>query len=222
MIGTMHLLWGPNGVYCRSHEKQRESLRCQGARNVQQEIAQKNGMAMGGLDDFLDVAEIQALGGGSEPEKTSELVARSANAAERAICGTWISNKGQCRISHDRVTDRLQYEEIFSSQDGERLLQGWLMRRIDIERCWQACLSVSLCGDDRGLETEIVGDIEVRLGAGRPPSTLNLRIRVADEDDDWQAPVVFHRQAAKAAAATTRREGRGRRNRGGRVAHSVT
>lgn len=215
MIGTMHLLWGPNGVYCRNHEKQREAFRCTNARHPLHDTLEKRAppTLVGEHDDMLG----SEMHGGPDHEKIGDVVVRKAPAAERAICGTWVSSKGECHISHDKLTDRLHYEETFASQDGDQLLKGWLMRRMDVERCWQASLSVSVRGEeDRDLTPETVGDIDVRLGSGRPPSTLHLRIRVANEDEDWQTPVVFHRQHVKAAAAPAQREGRSRRTRGGR------
>lgn len=220
MLGTMHLLWGPNGAYCRLHERQHETIRYPVPRSAQQEHAvlgsTQSGCA-GGPADFLDAWKRQGLGGQEEEhEQTSALVARRARAAERVVWGTWVSHKGECRISHDSVSDRLHYEEVFSSEDGERMLQGWLIRRLDMDRCWQSSVAVTVCGGEgHDLSPERVGDIEVRLGSGRPPSSLHLRIRVADEDDDWQPPVAFHRKPTK-AAATARRGGPGRRSRGGR------
>jgi len=122
----------------------------------------------------------------------------SGSSIEEAVRGTWVSYKGECRIFEDHITSRLAYEELLNDGDGQRL-HGWLVRKgSEAEGVLEASLSVLdedegvWYGPSFGEEPESVGDIQVRLlRKGLGPPELETRIRVEEEDSDWQPPVMF-------------------------------
>lgn len=132
--------------------------------------------------------------------------------AEEAICGKWVSGNGECAIFEDQMTGRLCYEEMIDG--GDQLLHGWLIRRSDEDTCWQATLMIQepdqlpWYGPSFGEAPEAVGDIQVRLlpGAKR---TLETRIRVAEEDTNWQPPVTFTPKPDETQADTSCSDGAG-------------
>lgn len=130
---------------------------------------------------------------------TSAAASSSAGCApakgEEAVCGAWVSEKGECKIFLDRMTSRLSYEE--SLPDGGRL-HGWLLRNGQ-NLCWESRLwyldedQGPWYGPSFGEEPEAVGFILVRLCPGSPP-TMETQIRVLGEDDDWQSPTSFRQK----------------------------
>jgi len=117
---------------------------------------------------------------------------------EEAVRGTWVSYKGECRIFEDHITSRLAYEELLQDGDGQRL-HGWLVQKgSQAEGVFQASLSILeedegvWYGPSFGEQPEAVGDIQVRLlRKGSGPPELETRIRVKEEDSEWQEPVTF-------------------------------
>lgn len=171
-----------------------------------------------------------APGAGSAPEGDRPTEGRAAEPseaapashatrpAEEAVQGEWISEKGRCVIREDRMTSRLAYEEPLG--DGSRL-HGWLLKQdagkiaagVD-DVVWEAALvmldegQMPWYGPSFGEEPEALGDIQVRL---RPSGSLETRIRVTDEDTEWQPPVAFRRRPASdpEAAAVAEQAARG-------------
>merc|ERR1711974_23003 len=123
-------------------------------------------------------------------------------------CGTWVSPKGKCRITC--IGSSLRYEEMLV---GGQQLHGWLIRRIGEEQCWQASLSVEDLGEEPSGMPEVVGDIEVSLLSGWPRK-LQTRIRVANEDVDWQPPILFDPHSVCFTAKTCGGARHTRRHRG--------
>mmetsp|Transcript_38498 Transcript_38498/g.106091 ORF Transcript_38498/g.106091 Transcript_38498/m.106091 type:complete len:192 (+) Transcript_38498:79-654(+) len=151
-----------------------------------------------GLDELLagtSSASGSALGAGPGSSACAQ------GHADSQVCGVWNSEKGECRIFEDHITNRLSYEEPIGD-DGDCRLHGWL------DACtaeggtltWQARLAILEDGETPwygpsfGEEPETVGDIQVRLLSGSTPPMLETRIHVDGEDEDWQPPVTFRRQ----------------------------
>jgi len=151
-------------------------------------------------------------GGGGDDGGAAEEEADGEEGGEGGdeVNGYWGSTKGECRIFEDHMTSQLSYEEPLP--DGCRL-HGFLLPDDEAAsasasasasacegmRCWQAEL-VILDEDQRpwygpsfGERPEVVGDIQVTLRPGTP-AILETRIRVAEEDTDWQSPVSFRRK----------------------------
>lgn len=150
-----------------------------------------------------EVVAPNGYGSGAEgPQVGETLLAR-----EDEVCGTWISQKGECHIFEDHMTSQLSFEEALP--DGSGRLHGFLLKQEDPEgeaagfRCWQAEIALleegerPWYGPSFGEKPEPVGDIQVRFSRGSPP-TLETRIRVAEEETDWEAPVTFRRRPVMA------------------------
>lgn len=112
--------------------------------------------------------------------------------ARKAVCGHWISEKGECRIFEDPITNRLSYEEIL--EDDEVRLHGFLTRQ-DEELSWKATLHMlapdesAWYGPSCGEEPDVAGEILLRLTSGPAPS---LETCIRDElDTEWSEPTVF-------------------------------
>lgn len=122
------------------------------------------------------------------------------------ICGVWSSKKGEVRVSHDPMTNKLAYEEPL----GEGVsLHGFLERRevppdtllfagTQAPLCWQAEVSIledgamPWYGPSFGERPKVEGEVQVLLRIGESP-LLETRIRIADEGSDWEEPTTFQR-----------------------------
>merc|ERR1712039_1109552 len=101
MIGTMYLIYGPNGIHCRQQEKRLEGLKICSTRAPQ----------------------ATPPSAGNISENVCGLSDKTAR--ERALCGVWVSEKGECCISHES-DGQLHYQEVFGGSDGKFRLQGKL------------------------------------------------------------------------------------------------
>ena len=113
--------------------------------------------------------------------------------SDEYVCGTWASEKGESKIYMDSITNRLSFKEVV---DDSRYLHGWLDRRGD---GWQARLIFYdmdenyWYSDSGGEVPEYVGDIRVCLLSGK---TIETQIKFSDDDNEWQPPVLQHRDAS--------------------------
>mmetsp|Transcript_13008 Transcript_13008/g.40206 ORF Transcript_13008/g.40206 Transcript_13008/m.40206 type:complete len:219 (+) Transcript_13008:54-710(+) len=131
-----------------------------------------------------------------------------------AVRGQWVSAKGECYVFEDHRTSRLTYEE---SLDNGCRLHGFLtklegIREDGVAMAWQAELAIldeeenPWYGPSFGEPPEPVGDIQVRYRPGLA-CQLETRIRVAGEDDDWQAPLTLRRRKKTPAPVADGAEG---------------
>lgn len=224
MHGSLHLLWGPNGHLCRRLQKRMTSRRrspsrrspsCRVASESEKvrELVHATGETKTDSSNHEDellhaTGETAAISCEvSSVIPCSKLECSKLDDMDLDACGTWISSKGKCRIFS--TLDRLYYEELL---DGGQLLHGTLVR-CDEEPLWQA--SVSIGSEERLEAEELVGDIEIALLPGLP-KRLQTRIRVVNEDTEWQEPVLFSPALTCSAAKkcgsvrqTRRRRGKG-------------
>mmetsp|Transcript_76199 Transcript_76199/g.150709 ORF Transcript_76199/g.150709 Transcript_76199/m.150709 type:complete len:207 (-) Transcript_76199:105-725(-) len=111
--------------------------------------------------------------------------------------GSWCSSGGTCKIARDMITNRPTFEEPLG--DGGRL-HGWLDPVANESNTWQGSLALLPAGRQPwygpsfGEPPEIVGSIQVRTLPDENPAAIETRIRVKDEDEDWQKPVRFQRK----------------------------
>mmetsp|Transcript_67964 Transcript_67964/g.107781 ORF Transcript_67964/g.107781 Transcript_67964/m.107781 type:complete len:208 (+) Transcript_67964:48-671(+) len=158
-------------------------------------------------EDSVGGTATTALAGSISVEAPTKL---GESSPDEALHGTWDSGKGQCKIGKDMITARLYYEE--SLQEGERL-HGWLIMAAKSEadkdkHVWQGSLALLKAGQGPwygpsfGAAPEVVGEIKVHLCADKSPPGIETQIKVADEDEDWQAPVAFTRLANGGPAST--------------------
>eukprot|EP00927_Polykrikos_kofoidii_P079424 TRINITY_DN76209_c0_g1_i1.p1 TRINITY_DN76209_c0_g1~~TRINITY_DN76209_c0_g1_i1.p1 ORF type:complete len:288 (-),score=61.34 TRINITY_DN76209_c0_g1_i1:172-1035(-) len=111
------------------------------------------------------------------------------------VVGDWVSEGGTCRVSEDTMTKRLYYEE--PTGDGSRIL-GWLDNPVEEDGnvAWEAVLSLleegarPWYGPSFGEPPEPLGDIRVLLMPGEP-ATMETKIRILGEDEDWGNPVLW-------------------------------
>jgi len=147
----------------------------------------------------------------SSAQGALELIGQQSAAANLALCGTWASATGQCSI-HTDAAGRLWYQEALDS--GKQMIRGRLLRSLDRPGCWLATVTLLSVGGESEVvgDAEVVGDIEVRSAAGCA-DTMRVRIRVAEEDEDWQETVLFRRLSSRPAHSGSRK-GRSRRSAG--------
>lgn len=188
------------------------------AADVDEDLAPQGSMDDGAAAGTSKAQEPAAAG--EAPDRPQAEAAKApVGHAEEAVVGEWISDKGECFIGEDRITSRLAFEEPLG--DGSRV-HGWLVKQEPGTTaddgslaCWQATLTLldegqgPWYGPSFGQEPEALGDIQVRLLVS---GGLQTRIRVADEDTDWQPPVTFRRRppgSAEAAAVVAELAARG-------------
>lgn len=142
----------------------------------------------------------------AEAEIAPEANGTATGTLEEALCGMWISEKGEFSIFEDHMTSRLSYEELLG--DGTDRLHGWLVKQDEDDNRWQATLMMledgqgPWYGPSFGEEPEVVGNIQVHFVRGSP-NKLETQIRVAEEDVDWQPPVVCRRKPPPIACPST-------------------
>mmetsp|Transcript_64688 Transcript_64688/g.189258 ORF Transcript_64688/g.189258 Transcript_64688/m.189258 type:complete len:234 (-) Transcript_64688:47-748(-) len=159
--------------------------------------------------------EEEADRGGIEQEEEEEAAAEEESQDPfTAVRGEWVSAKGECCIFEDHRTSRLSYEE---SLDNGCRLHGFLskldgFREEGVTMVWEAELAIlesdeePWYGPSFGERPEPVGDIQVRFLPGSPV-TLESRIRVAGEDDDWQPAMILRRRKRTPAPVADGAEG---------------
>jgi len=177
--------------------------------------------ADGECDDHADYDGEVEVAEGTEPvdptASDTYWIGPSATEDWPELCRTWESKNGKCKIFKDTMTSKLAYEEAMGD-DGGRLF-GFLRRLEEVNRrplvlerlgesppVWfQAEIfylgegDLPWYGPSFGEKPDKEGDIEV-VFIPSDPARLETRIRVADEDEEWQPPTVFS-PAGKLAVA---------------------
>jgi len=174
--------------------------RCAGAAKADLVLAQACTVSLSDVEDEADE--------GTEAFDPDEEAAwRQAAEAfgdlpEDGIVGVWVSEKGESKVFKDHMTHQLSYEESLGAgarlhsfiewrqgDEGDvEVYEGEVTILDEGERPWY--------GPSFGERPVGIGRIQVsyRAEVSLRPAQLQIRIRVEEEDTDWQEPVLFQRR----------------------------